>query len=70
MAALRAESTAQILNYYNDYFGVHYPLPKLDRIAIPRRIRWCDGKRGGITYFELTLVRPAEIVHHDAPADL
>jgi aminopeptidase N len=35
MAALRAESTAQILNYYNDYFGVHYPLPKLDRIAIP-----------------------------------
>jgi aminopeptidase N len=29
------ESTAQILNYYNDYFGIPYPLPKLDQIAIP-----------------------------------
>jgi len=29
------ESTAQILQYYNDYFGVQYPLPKLDQIAIP-----------------------------------
>jgi aminopeptidase N len=24
-----------VLPYYNDYFGVHYPLPKLDLIAIP-----------------------------------
>src|SRR5438477_97296 len=29
------EATAQILQYYNDYFGVPYPLPKLDQIAIP-----------------------------------
>src|SRR5439155_11750434 len=28
------ESTAQILEYYNDYFGIPYPLPKLDQIAI------------------------------------
>jgi aminopeptidase N len=25
----------KVLPYYNDYFGVHYPLPKLDLIAIP-----------------------------------
>src|SRR5438105_2576314 len=29
------EATAQILQYYNDYFGVPYPLPKLDQIALP-----------------------------------
>ncbi|PYJ75041.1 MAG: hypothetical protein DME72_01045 [Verrucomicrobia bacterium] len=27
------ESTAQILEYYNDYFGIPYPLPKLDQIG-------------------------------------
>jgi aminopeptidase N len=31
--ALSAETS--ILPYYNDYFGVDYPLPKLDLIAIP-----------------------------------
>src|SRR5215471_1638915 len=29
------EASAEILKYYNDYFGVPYPLPKLDQIAIP-----------------------------------
>jgi aminopeptidase N len=28
-------AASQILPYYNDYFGVPYPLPKLDLIAIP-----------------------------------
>ncbi|GBQ20740.1 aminopeptidase [Gluconacetobacter sacchari DSM 12717] len=28
-------AASQILPYYNDYFGVAYPLPKLDLIAIP-----------------------------------
>ena len=31
--ALDAE--AQILPYYNDYFGTPYPLPKLDNVAGP-----------------------------------
>lgn len=29
------EASAQILPYYNDYFGVRFPLPKLDNIAGP-----------------------------------
>ena len=40
------EATAQILQYYNDYFGVPYPLPKLDQIALPGGFRWRDGKLG------------------------
>src|SRR5437763_4840246 len=35
MGRYALEATAQILQYYNDYFGVAYPLPKLDQIAIP-----------------------------------
>jgi len=29
------EAAAQVLPYYNEYFGVDYPLPKLDIIAAP-----------------------------------
>jgi aminopeptidase N len=29
------EATKKILAYYNEYFGLKYPLPKLDQIAIP-----------------------------------
>lgn len=50
------ESTAQILNYYNDYFGVHYPLPKLDQIAIPGGFGGAMENWGGITYFESALL--------------
>jgi aminopeptidase N len=25
----------RVLHYYNDYFGIHYPLPKLDLVAAP-----------------------------------
>src|SRR6266513_3554963 len=46
------ESTAQILQYYNDYFGVRYPLPKLDQIAIPGGFGGAMENWGGITYFE------------------
>ena len=29
------EITKQILAYYNRYFGIRYPLPKLDQVAVP-----------------------------------
>ncbi|HET9418466.1 MAG TPA: M1 family metallopeptidase [Chthoniobacterales bacterium] len=50
------ESTAQILDYYNDYFGVPYPLPKLDQIAIPGGFGGAMENWGGITYFETALL--------------
>jgi aminopeptidase N len=50
------ESTKQILSYYNDYFGVPYPLPKLDQIAIPGGFGGAMENWGGITYFETALL--------------
>src|SRR6266568_3274437 len=50
------ESTAQILEYFNDYFGVPYPLPKLDQIAIPGGFGGAMENWGGITYYESALL--------------
>jgi aminopeptidase N len=50
------EASAQILRYYNDYFGVPYPLPKLDQIALPGGFGGAMENWGGITYFESTLL--------------
>src|SRR5213083_293641 len=50
------ESTAQILQYYNDYFGIRYPLPKLDQIAIPGGFGGAMENWGGITYYESALL--------------
>jgi len=50
------EVTAQILQYYNDYFGVPFPLPKLDQIALPGGFGGAMENWGGITYFESALL--------------
>src|SRR5215472_18833203 len=50
------EASAEILRYYNDYFGVPYPLPKLDQIAIPGGFGGAMENWGGITYFESALL--------------
>jgi len=50
------ESTAKILEYYNEYFGVPYPLPKLDQIALPGGFGGAMENWGGITYFESGLL--------------
>src|SRR5436190_16141060 len=56
MGRYALEASAQILEYYNDYFGVAYPLPKLDQIAVPGGFGGAMENWGGITYFESTLL--------------
>src|SRR5213082_1389469 len=50
------EVSAEILKYYNDYFGVPYPLPKLDQIALPGGFGGAMENWGGITYYESRLL--------------
>src|SRR5438093_3029141 len=50
------EATAQILKYYNDYFGAPYPLPKLDQIALPGGFGGAMENWGGITHYESALL--------------
>ncbi len=50
------DASAEILKYYNDYFGVPYPLPKLDQIAIPGGFGGAMENWGGITYYESRLL--------------
>ncbi|MEP6821786.1 MAG: M1 family metallopeptidase [Chthoniobacterales bacterium] len=50
------ESSAQVTEYYNEYFGTPYPLPKLDEIAVPGGFGGAMENWGGITYFESRLL--------------
>ncbi|MDB6017722.1 MAG: Aminopeptidase [Pedosphaera sp.] len=54
------EVTKKVLAYYNQYFGIKYPLPKLDQIAVPGGFGGAMENWGGITYNErLLLYDPA-----------
>ena len=55
-AGYALKNSAQLLDYYNAYFGVAYPLPKLDHIALPGGFGGAMENWGGITYFESTLL--------------
>ncbi len=72
------ESTKRILAYYNEYFGVRYPLPKLDQIAVPNAFATFGAMEnwGCITYIDTALLYdprdqlargPAERLHHHRP---
>ena len=50
------ESAKQILSYYDDYFGVKFPLPKLDHIAIPGGFGGAMENWGAITYNENIII--------------
>ncbi len=54
------DSSVKILEYFNDYFGEPYPLPKLDQIAIPGGFGGAMENWGGITYFESVLLFDSE----------
>jgi aminopeptidase N len=57
------DSAEQILTFYDDYFGVKYPLPKLDHIAIPGGFGGATESWGAIAYNE-------NIIIHHGPASL
>ena len=46
----------KLLDYFNDYFGIPYPLEKLDHIAIPDFAAGAMENWGAITYREVALL--------------
>jgi aminopeptidase N len=50
------DSAKKILGYYNHYFGVKFPLPKLDSIAVPGGFGGAMENWGGIVYNESILL--------------
>ena len=71
------ETSVALLSYFNDYFGIPYPLEKLDHIAIPDFAAGAMENWGAITYRETALLvdpaispaatrqRVAEVVSHE-----
>ena len=58
--AVALANAQQILADYNDYFGVPYPLPKLDSIAVPGGFSGAMENWGAITYNDqILLVTPS-----------
>ncbi len=71
MARFALDATAEILPWFNDYFGTPYPLPKLDMIAAPGQSSFFGAMEnwGAILYFEpLLLVDPARSSQSDRQA--
>ena len=52
------KAAAELLPYYNDYFGIDYPLPKLDNIAGPGQSQFFSAMEnwGAIFSFERVLL--------------
>jgi aminopeptidase N len=50
------KTTKKLLQYYNEYFGIAYPLPKLDQIALPIGFGGAMENWGAITYDENLLL--------------
>jgi puromycin-sensitive aminopeptidase len=71
------DTAVRLLDYYNDYFGIPYPLEKLDHIAIPDFAAGAMENWGAVTYRETALLydpknsaantqqRIAEVVAHE-----
>ncbi len=65
-AEFALDTTAKMLSYYNDYFGIAYPLAVLDVIAIPDFASLAMENWGAITYREIALLIDPE--HSSAAA--
>ena len=71
------DTSVKLLSFFNDYFGIPYPLPKLDHLAIPDFAAGAMENWGCITYRETALLvdpanssagtrqRVAEVVAHE-----
>ncbi len=55
-AAYALKASQDLVHYYNDYFGVRYPLPKLDQIAVPGGFGGAMENWGGVIYNEATML--------------
>jgi len=67
-AAFVLDQSKAILHEYNDYFGIRYPLPKLDNIAAPGRSQFFEAMEnwGAIFSFEYGLLQdPSISTQHD-----
>jgi aminopeptidase N len=54
--AFALKSAEYILHYYDNYFGIKYPMPKLDMIALPDFEAGAMENFGAITYRETDLL--------------
>jgi puromycin-sensitive aminopeptidase len=71
------DTAVRCLSYYSEYFGIPYPLPKLDMIAVPDFAAGAMENWGAVTYRETALLldptktslahkqRVAEVVLHE-----
>jgi aminopeptidase N len=50
-AAYALDQAGLLLHYYDDYFGYHYPLPKLDLIAAPGEIEGGSMENWGAIFY-------------------
>ena len=50
-AAYALEQAVKLLHYYDDYFGVRFPLPKLDLIAAPGEIEGGSMENWGAIFY-------------------
>ncbi|HUI83347.1 MAG TPA: M1 family metallopeptidase [Candidatus Binatia bacterium] len=66
------EATKAILHYYDDYYGIKYPLPKLDNIAVPDFQAGAMENWGAIIYRETALLvddKTASVGHKQGVAE-
>ena len=59
-------ATEHFLNYYDTYFGIKYPMPKLDMIALPDFEAGAMENFGAITYRETALLVNSKTGSRDA----
>jgi aminopeptidase N len=60
------EAVQKLLPYYEDYFGIKYPLPKLDLIAVPGGFSGAMENWGAITFEEEALLFQPGLSPQDA----